>query len=155
MFDMRNTLAPAPSQEKNQIRSVLISSCLMKAGGSSGGCPKGRDEQNNYIPGRIDTNADGRKVLFSWRLWDTGRCTHEDAATHGPSLWRLLNREIRQVQTQMGEGDILMKMLGHWRGYSPDDAGTLEGVILMKMLRHWKLLLWRSAHTWTLQHGRF
>ena len=38
-FDMKNTLAQAPSQEKNQIRSVLISSCLMKAGGSSGACP--------------------------------------------------------------------------------------------------------------------
>ena len=38
MFNMRNTLAPAPSQEKNQIRSVLIISCL-KAGGSSGASP--------------------------------------------------------------------------------------------------------------------
>ena len=62
MFNMRNTLAPAPSQEKNQIRSVLIISCLMKAGGSSGACPK--RERMEYIPVGTYTNADGRKVIL-------------------------------------------------------------------------------------------
>ena len=48
-FDMKNTLAQAPSQEKNQIRSVLISSCLMKAGGSSGACPLQIDRANLVV----------------------------------------------------------------------------------------------------------
>ena len=49
MIDMQNTLAQAPSQEKNQIRSDLISSCLMKAGGSSGARPLQIDRANLVV----------------------------------------------------------------------------------------------------------
>ena len=38
-YECYNTLARAPSQEKTSIRAVLIRSCLLRAGGSSGARP--------------------------------------------------------------------------------------------------------------------
>ena len=50
LFDMKNTLARAPSQDKNQVISVLIRSCLLKAGGSSGARPAPVDRVNLVVP---------------------------------------------------------------------------------------------------------